>query len=133
MTKVFPSRIGLTIAKVCRDVFLLGCGVFTLLETPGSIERSSLHGHLAVLWSAMLIVGAVAAAAGVFADRPKIEIYGCSLVGFALVVWGVAAVTQPEVTLTSWTIACLCWAGTSGQFYRVFGIVWAAGLPKAGV
>lgn len=132
------SRLGLTVSKAFRDFFLILTGFLTLSATPYSIERSDLHGFLATTWSVLLIAGAIMAAVGVALSEVrqrrtaglKVEIIGCILVGLALVVWGVALVTQEGATQVQAGVATLCWAGTAGQFYRVFGIIYVAGFPR---
>ena len=66
-----------------------------------------------------MLGGAVASLYGVLTHRLWPEIYGCSFVGGAFLIWGVSALFKPDATLVTLMVTCVLFAGTAGQFYRV--------------
>lgn len=108
-----------TIARVLRDLCLLLVGVLAFVATPPSLQDIGVQGALSQTWALMMLGGAAASLWGVLAKNEAAEIMGCAFVGGAFVVWAVAAITQPDPTISSLMVAFVFLSGTAGQIYRV--------------
>lgn len=111
------------LARIIRDLCLIGAGVFLVIGTPPSLQQVGVYGALSNVWAAMIGLGALASLAGVIWRWLTVEVYGCSFVGAGFLVWAFAASLQPDATATSYAIALVFLSGTAGQFYRVGMIV----------
>jgi hypothetical protein len=107
------------LARIARDLCLIGVGIIIAIATPPSVQEAGLSGALGYVWAALIGLGALASLIGVLAHRFTTEIYGCASVGAGFAVWAFAAVDRPDANLTSWALALVFLSGTAGQFYRI--------------
>lgn len=107
------------VARILRDLCLIGVGILNLVETPPSIAEGGLHGWLGFVWASMIGGGAASSLYGVTRHQLVAEIYGCVFVGGGFMVWAFTSVTRPDATLTSYALALVFLSGTAGQLYRV--------------
>lgn len=110
-------------ARILRDLCLIGVGAIFLVVTPPSLQDVGVYGALSQVWALMIGGGALGSLYGVVRRRVDAEIYGCTFVGMGFAVWAIAAVTQPDATLTSYALALVFLSGTAGQIYRIGMIV----------
>lgn len=110
-------------SRIVRDLLLIGVGIMALFTTPPSIREVGVTGILSGIWGVMMLGGSLASLYGVLCKKLTPEIYGCSFVGGAFTLWAVAAMLQPNPTMTSVMVALVILSGTAGQFYRVGMII----------
>lgn len=119
----FPPwlRLGFYWTSMIHDLAIVAMGVLALQESPRTILLA-LPDSYNLLWAAILIVGGLMSAIGVFSRNIRAETTGCALVIGAKLVW-VAAALSPQIEVVGTEVLAMALvAGAAGTMWRILGL-----------